>query len=75
MPDEPAPPVSIRRRVDGWTPERRRDFLATLAETRSVTRAALASGLSKTAAYKLRNHPGAGDFAAAWEEAVRWRRP
>jgi len=73
MPLETALPVPLRRRVDGWTPERQRTFLAALAKTRSVTRAVRAVGLSASGAYRLRDHAGAADFAAAWDEALCFR--
>ncbi|HEY1124303.1 MAG TPA: LysR family transcriptional regulator [Sphingobium sp.] len=73
MPIEAPPPAPLRRRVDGWTPCRQREFLAVLAQTRSITRAARAVGLSRTAAYRLRSHPAARDFAAAWDGALAFR--
>lgn len=73
MPTESPPLVPLRHRSDGWTPRRQRDFLAALSQTRSITRAARAVGLSRTAAYRLRGHPAARDFAAAWDDALAFR--
>lgn len=67
--------VPLRHRIDGWTPRRQRAFLAALAQTRSVTRSARAVGLSRNAAYRLRGHPAARDFAAAWDAVMASPRP
>jgi len=74
MPIETPPPVPLRHRTDGWTPSRQRAFLIVLAQTRSITRAARVVGLSRTAAYRLRGHPAARDFAVAWDDALAFRR-
>ena len=67
---QPAALVPLRRnRDDGWTAERQRDFLAALADTGSVGRAAQAVGMSRESAYRLRRRPGALGFVAAWEAA------
>ncbi len=63
-------PVPRRARHDGWTPARQASFLAALAETRRVAVAATAAGLSASSAYRLRRHPAAIDFAAAWDAAL-----
>jgi hypothetical protein len=52
-------------RRDGWTPDRIRLFLETLADGGSITCAARAAGVSARAAYKF------GDRAAAFDEALR----
>jgi len=57
-------------RRDGWTAGRQLRFLAALARTRSVTQAAAFAGMSRESAYRLRRRPGAGLFAAAWDNAV-----
>jgi hypothetical protein len=55
-------PVSQRKarriRHDGWTPKRQLDFLAALARSRSVTKAARAVGMSRESAYRLRARLG-----------------
>ena len=58
-------------RRDGWTPERQLRFLAALARTRSVTRAAAAAGMSRESAYRLRARRDGALFAAAWDRALR----
>ena len=63
----PVPTASIRH--DGWTPERQRRFIAALAASGGVTAAARAVGKSSTAAYKLRERPGAEEFTRAWATA------
>lgn len=59
-----------RARRDGWTPARQQAFIDALTYTRNVGRAAAAVGLSRASAYRLRDAPGAEDFARAWAEAV-----
>ncbi|QJB68676.1 hypothetical protein [Parasphingorhabdus halotolerans] len=63
-------PVPRKRRKDGWTPEKQRRFIETLADSGVVIDAARAVGMSDTAAYKLRRAPGAEGFAAAWDAAL-----
>lgn len=60
-----------RSRRDGWTPERQLRFLAALARTRSVTRAAAAAGMSRESAYRLRTRRDGALFAAAWDRALQ----
>lgn len=64
-------PVPLRTRKDGWTPARQVRFIALLAETACVRKAAQLLGLTRESAYRLRRHPGAGSFRAAWDTAVR----
>jgi hypothetical protein len=68
----PVPTASTRH--DGWTPERQRRFVAALAAMGVVAAAARAVGKSATAAYRLRERPGADAFAAAWDIAVAMAR-
>jgi hypothetical protein len=73
-PSAPAPriaftPASPRSREDGWTPQRQHDFIETLADTGSVTRAALAVGMTRESAYSLRRRKDARGFREAWEAA------
>lgn len=65
---EPAP---RRARHDGWTAERQRVFIRVLAETGSVTDAARLASVSPRSAYRLRAHPDAKAFAAAWDWALK----
>jgi hypothetical protein len=72
-PAAPAPafdPVPVRLRRDGWFPERQRVFIARLAASRCVHRAAAAVGMSRESAYRLRARPGAESFAAAWDKIM-----
>lgn len=57
----------IRR--DGWTAERQLHFLDVLIQTRSVTSAAAAAGMSRESAYRLRNR-SEGLFALLWDRAL-----
>jgi hypothetical protein len=65
-------PVPRRSRSqDGWTEAKQRGFIAALAETGSVRRAAKAVGMSFASAYHLRKAPLATSFVAAWDNAVQ----
>jgi hypothetical protein len=64
-------PATLRPRHDGWTAERQRTFLQALAETGSVTDAARLAGVAPRSAYRLRAHPEARAFAAAWDWALK----
>lgn len=68
FPFDPVP--SRTNRKDGWTPERQRDFIATLARCGSVTAAARHVGKSASSAYRLLDREGAESFAAAWDLAA-----
>ena len=63
---EPAP---VRRRSDGWTAERQRDFIAALAETGCVSEACAEVGITPRSAYRLREHPKGAAFRTAWDHA------
>lgn len=67
-------PVPLRRRRDGWTPERQGRFIGYLAETGSVSQAAARVGCSRETLYRLRRRPGAESFAAAWDAALAIRK-
>lgn len=64
-------PVHRRRRADGWSVDRQRQFIQMLADTGSVTQAAQHVGLSTVSAYRLRNAPDGHAFATAWEIAIQ----
>jgi hypothetical protein len=65
-------PVPRRSRSqDGWTVAKQQGFIAALAETGSVRRAAKAVGMSFASAYHLRKAPLAESFTAAWDGAVQ----
>jgi hypothetical protein len=65
-----APVPRLKKRHDGWTAERQRAFIAALADTGSVTRAAGIVNMAQTNCYTLRRAPGAESFAAAWDAAL-----
>ncbi len=62
--------VALRRRHDGWTADRQRLFLNTLANTGSISTAADAADITPRSAYRLRNHPKGEAFARAWDAAL-----
>lgn len=63
-------PVELQvNRVDGWTAECQRAFIAALSVVGSADRAARAVGKSATGAERLRRLPGAESFILAWERA------
>lgn len=62
-----APVPLARARRDGWTPEKQRGFIAALAQTGVVAKAARAVGMGVTSAYALRARPGGEGFARAWD--------
>jgi hypothetical protein len=67
-------PVPVKPRRDGWTEARQLAFILRLALIGGVASAARAVGMSRESAYRLRDHPGAGSFAAAWDKALGWGR-
>lgn len=64
------PPVALRARHDGWTPARQHEYLMQLSATGSISRAAEAVGMSRTAAWRLYRHPHAAAFREAWDTAL-----
>jgi hypothetical protein len=69
----PSPEAPPRRtpRHDGLTPERQEEFLEMLAATGSISDAAAAIGISRTALYRYRQKPEAADFSERWAAALR----
>jgi hypothetical protein len=61
-------------RSDGWTPDRIRIFLETLAECGVVEDAARAAGMSKQTAYRLRKRAAGRAFHVAWNAAEQLAR-
>lgn len=61
-----AEPVALPER---WTPEKRREFLAKLAETANVRASARAVGMSVQGVYKLRAR--SSEFRKEWAAALR----
>lgn len=67
-------PVPLRARADGWTAQRQANFIGYLAETGCVAEAARRAGMSRMAAWRLRNRPGAESLAHAWDAVLAaWR--
>lgn len=64
-------PVRRKPRFDGWTEEKQRRFIETLADTGLVGGAAKAIGMSRESAYRLRRSPHGAAFARAWDSARR----
>lgn len=58
-------PVRLRARIDGWTPERQRRFVAGIALTGRADYAATLCGLSVQSAARVRRRPDAASFDAA----------
>jgi hypothetical protein len=73
MPHDPADyrwvPVRRRPRYDGWTEEKQRRFIETLADTGLVNVAAKAVGMTRASAYQLRRAAHGAAFARAWDAA------
>jgi hypothetical protein len=62
-------PVRRRPRLDGWTEEKQRRFIETLADTGLVSAAAKAVGMSRESAHRLRRSAHGAAFARAWDVA------
>jgi hypothetical protein len=58
-----------RLRHDGWTPERQRRFLESVAEGHTVEEACRIVGLSVASAYALRRRAAGAGFALGWHGA------
>jgi hypothetical protein len=63
-----------KARQDGWSEERIRAFLTTLASYGTVGEAARAAGMSRQSAYKLRSSTNGRGFRLAWSAAIRLAR-
>lgn len=64
-------PGPRRLRVDGWTPDRQRRFIETLADTGCISHACEAVGMSRQSAYRLRRSAANSMFSHAWDFAIR----
>lgn len=64
--------VPVKSRCDGWMPERQQGFIIRLTLSGSIAASAAAVGMTARSAYRLRDHPHAAGFAAAWEKALGW---
>ncbi len=71
MSQKPFLPITVHHRHDGWTPDKQWSFVEALARTASVVQAVKAVGMSTRSAYRLRNHPEATEFRAAWDAALQ----
>lgn len=63
------PVPMLRRRANGWTPERQQRFIYALQVMGAVGPAARAVGMGRASAYRLRDRAGAESFAEAWDIA------
>lgn len=63
-------PVPLRRRHDGWTPEKQAAFIEALAQCGCVDEAAERVGMHRSSAYELRDRPSSESFRAAWDAAL-----
>jgi hypothetical protein len=63
------PTETPRLRQDGWTPERQRRFLESIAEGHTVEDACRIVGLSVASAYALRRRASGAGFALGWHGA------
>ena len=68
-------PVPLRRRRDGWTPERQIVYHAMLAAGASPREAARRVGMTPQGAGRLLNRPDAARFASACAAAYRMGEP
>ena len=62
-------PAGRAQRLDGWTPDRQRDFLMAVSEGHTVEAACRIVGLSVASAYALRRRAGGSAFAIGWQAA------
>lgn len=68
LPDHAIVPVAAR--CDGWTPQRQRLFIETLADCGNVAAAARSVGMTAESAYRLRRRADAAGFDRAWHLAL-----
>ncbi|UIJ45665.1 LysR family transcriptional regulator [Sphingomonas cannabina] len=70
----PVAPRTLQPRVPPdrvqWTPALQRIFLAALAESGSVARAARAAGMSRSGAHRLRRRLAGTPFDRLWDHAL-----
>jgi hypothetical protein len=64
-------PVSTRHRIDGWTPQKQREYVEALADSGVARYAAARVGMSEQSASRLRRRSDARSFDLACEAAVR----
>ena len=63
-------PVPRQKRVDGWSPEKQRAFIAALSATGSKRQAALAVGMAPYGVDQLLKSDGSAGFKAAFDRAM-----
>jgi hypothetical protein len=63
-------PVPLRRRHDGWSPDKQVEFIEALAASGCVDEACRSVGMGRTSAYALRARPDAIAFRLAWDAAL-----
>ena len=68
---DPFDPVDLRRRSDGWTPEKQREFVEALADTGVIRHAAASVGMSEQSVSRLRRRANARAFDLACDAAQR----
>ncbi len=66
----PTPSPTRAPRHDGWTPDKERVFIETLANTGVVADACRAARMSRDAAYAYRRRASGRAFAIAWDAAL-----
>ena len=64
-------PVSVRHRIDGWTPQKQREYVEALADSGVARYAAGRVGMSEQSANRLRRRADAGAFDRACDAAMR----
>ncbi|HLL59308.1 MAG TPA: hypothetical protein VK391_05395 [Allosphingosinicella sp.] len=64
-------PVSLRPRIDGWTPQRQREYVEALADSGVAREAAARVGMSEQGVNRLRRRADARSFDRACDAALR----
>ena len=67
---KPFDPVPVRRRHDGWAPDKQIAFIEALAESGCVDEACKRVGMGRASAYALRARGDAIAFRLAWDAAL-----
>jgi hypothetical protein len=63
-------PARVKRRHDGWTPDKQVAFIEALAECGCIVEACERVGMARSSAYALRARPDAIAFRLAWDAAL-----
>ncbi len=64
-------PAALRHRIDGWTPQKQREYVEALADSGVARYAAARVGMSEQSASRLRRRADARSFDRACEAAMR----